>query len=477
MEVNGRTVNDKFFKELHEKLGFQLDRMKAGLGKIILNPVVKRRIKQLSLICEICYELYAHSRVIQDSKDMYWNNSFTRDYDTDDIKEAKKIQKKIKRLLSNGISHFTMDSKFNYRYGIGDSGGSLRFDYCGQQLYLRELFVGLNELIDELIEYYKESIREEKKQKRKANRNKTQTSSTSSKKKPTTNHGSTNSSNYSSFEHSVEFLQLTQLFMNTIDIVVRELFAPYESKDKELEISYDDKLREYEEAFNTFVKFYVKLSDVEKMNQIKKMKRETTGNDRMMIFGKSEIDEIYVGSLSPKSLIRLINKKVRYKMCKEKPDSYYSRSYDHITMNPLNREYEICNVTRYMEIGEIVSIYHEKQNYMLHFESEGLYLDDLQRNFALAIYKTLVMRGYIRDDEKMKDSILYEICVKLLKDERCLFRKCSNTKNIDLITIINSKDYDIIKEAFKKESSLGRLMEKMESLTNMKGKSKNAKKL
>ena len=40
---------------------------------------------------------------------------------------------------------------------------------------------------------------------------------------------------------------------------------------------------------NTFVKFYDKLSKVEKMNQIKKMKRETTGNDRMMIFGRQII--------------------------------------------------------------------------------------------------------------------------------------------------------------------------------------------
>ena len=153
---------------------------------------------------------------------------------------------------------------------------------------------------------------------------------------------------------------------------------------------------------------------------------------------------------------------------------YYGKTKDVIIDKPHDREIEICCVTHYMDLEEIRQAYIGLKNEIADLEFNKSYFEGLQKNFALAIYRKLIHMGYIKDDKNLKDSILFGICTKILKDSECRFIQSSNNKEIDIIEIINSKKYDIVKKAFEKESSFGRLKKELQT---KKKEKENAKKL
>lgn len=266
-------------------------------------------------------------------------------------------------------------------------------------------------------------------------------------------------------------LNLVKALINITNDRVKSLFSEFNSDDV---IEFDeDRFLEYKKAFNEFKKYYKKLSVDDKLMQIKILNENINPNDLEIIFGKTPIslDTSILSELSPEGLINLINTKVKKRMLEGNNCFHYGQERKVDDQNSLEIHLEICSVTRYMKLEEIVELYWRFQQKLPKLDFYASYFTGLQENFALAIYHTLINRGYLKYDEKYDTSVLYEICTKILKDSKCSYTK---TKNIDIEKIISTKEYDNVKQEFNRNNSFGRLKTNLSYRTEEK---KNARKI
>lgn len=491
MRIESKNINPKFLKELERKLETISVNLEQKLNKGDLNfdskIRIKRKIKIFQEMIEISrklrfYDLSYKYRVLSSNSSSYLYNTII-EHIKDDKKEFKRLKKDVSKILAKlqKMNGSLKRSSAGSSYEI-DMFHNLKMNSFGNGIEFKPLFEAFAVLIDDVLELSKNK-RYHQSQNTSNKNNSTTTSNISSEKISKTSYSSNRSvdkkistTSYNSYQ-SEELLHLVMQMRNIAFEKKRELFSPYQPGNEKEEKFDNNKFIEYKKQYKEFEKLFKKLSLEEKKQQIRRLnyKDEILQKTVEMIFETDymNIDNFNIKCLSPDSLLKLVNKVVKTEMF-EKECYYYGRTRDVIADKPLDRDYEICNVTRYMEIEEIVQIYKDMKSTMVPAEFNKFDFRDLQRNFAMAIYMTLINRGYIKENDKTKDSIIHEICTKILKEGTCLFKECANTENIDLVSIINSKKYDIAKEFFEKESSFGNLKR---NINNIQKENKNARKL
>ena len=262
------------------------------------------------------------------------------------------------------------------------------------------------------------------------------------------------------------------------DIINRKVKAMFDAHNKNPEYVFDnDELLEYNKKFKNF-KIKYEFSKKYRESQLELLNVEMKKNPRFkQIIHKitglntTTIDWFVIDNLSMEKILKCINGKAKNIML-DKGAMYYSQIRNIHSNERYNRDFEIYNATKYMSFEEIKMIYRNHVS-KLKFSNEG-YSSDLQKNYVNAIYKRLINDEYIKADEKLKDSIIYEICTKILKDERCKFGEHYNIEHIDLMEILETKEFDSLKKLLEEESAFGRLKKSLSM--GEKGKI-NAKKI
>jgi len=282
-------------------------------------------------------------------------------------------------------------------------------------------------------------------------------------------------------ENKEESTLLIDLIKYTNDIRNRYVEYIFHAHDKNSELTFDyEEFVEYEKLYKKIRKQCRKYKDF-KNTEIKSLreyvlKNKEFGDTIRSRFGEIALNSIISGNyfdinnLSPENLQKQINSDIKKKM-KKLGRSHYSDVDDKMKVTDrYYREVEICNVTRFMTFDEIRMIYHDmNKGVVAEFERKNL-----QQNFAEAIYRRLVLNGYIKDDNKKRESVISQICTEILQDNKCKYADFENKEKLNLKSIINSKEYDTVKEMFDKKSSFGRIKEKIE--TKQKGNN-NARKI
>jgi len=481
MKIESENMNLEFMDQLRrelKKIYINLER-RLDKGNLDFNSkvYVKKRRKILQEMMEIEGKLrennvcsnYIIISLHKNSDDHYADNC--KKTVLEQKKEYKKIRKQISKLLPKlqKMNRSLQNDSYGSSYEINYEN-KLLMKSNGDGIEFKPLYEAFGVLIDDVLMLAKkQSKHQTKKSINKKNINSNDSLVEISKNNQVL-------SENPKIETS-ELLNLTKLMISISNKKESELFSTYESGIKKEDKFDNNKLIEYKKQYKEFQKFFNNLSLEERKNQINTLKSKDNMSPEFleMIFGTIDIntDNFDISCLSPDSLLELVNKNVRIKMFEE-GYYYYGKYWDVHLDKPLDRDYEICGVTRYMELNEIVQIYNDIKSTMGPLEYNDDYFRDLQKNFAMAIYYTLVNREYIKENEKTKDSIIYEICTKILNEEACLFKDCANTEKIDLISVINSKKYDIAKSFFEKESSFGRLKR---NINNIQKDNENAKKL